>query len=112
MPQLLAGLSRVKVGLRFPVSQRITPIGVINGLIFVALNLGDAWLTNELLGMGWSEINPIVVGYGNNLLIKGLLSLVITAALLKFGKGKLLWPLNVFMLGVVVWHCAGFFGLV
>ena len=91
---------------------RISPTIGINGSVFVGLNIADAWLTKQLLAIGWWEINPIVNTYGSNIIIKGLLALAIALALVRFGKTKLLWALNAFMSAVVLWHCAGLFHLI
>lgn len=85
---------------------------VICGLIFVGLNIADAWLTNQLLNSGWQEANPIVKFYGPNMVIKGLLALAIVALLVRFGKAKLLLVLNICMLAVVLWLSAGVLGFI
>ena len=77
---------------------------IINSLAFIVLNMVDAWLTGEHLAIGNYEGNPLVAGYGSVVWFKGLLALVILIALLGFGKGKLLWVLNVCMLSVVLWN--------
>lgn len=79
---------------------------LISGLLFVGLNIVDAWLTKQLLAMGGHELNPIVATYGMNMLIKGLAALAIVLLLIKFGKEKLLWVLNFCMLAVVLWNGA------
>lgn len=73
-------------------------------IAFVGLNLADAWLTTELLAAGGGEVNPLVSAYGSNLLvIKGFLALAIAFLLVRFGKSKLLWVLNLCMVAVVLW---------
>ena len=79
-------------------------IAICNGLLFVGLNVADAWLTKEHLAIGNYESNPLVVGYGSVVWFKGLLALVILIVLLGLGKAKLLWVLNVSMLSVVLWN--------
>lgn len=81
--------------------------GAIGGLLFIGLNIADAWLTNQVLEAGWHEINPVVSSYGTNMVIKGFLALAIVVALVRFGKTRLLWLLNIFMLAVVLWLGAG-----
>ena len=75
----------------------------INGLVFVGLNLADAWVTKQLLAHGGSEANVLVSLYGSNMLIKGFLALAIVVVLVRLGKAKLLWVLNVCMVVVVLW---------
>ena len=77
---------------------------ICNGIVFVGLNMVDAWLTREHLAIGNYEGNPLVVGYGSAVWFKGLLALAIIIVLLGLGKAKLLWVLNVSMLSVVLWN--------
>lgn len=100
------------VEMKLPSSQSLSPTAGINCVLFVGLSIADAWLTGQLLTIGWWEINPIVLSYGSNMVIKGFLALAIALALVRFGKTKLLWPLNLFMMAVVLWHCAGYFHLI
>ena len=93
-------------------SRSISRAAAICGLIFVGLNIADAWLTKQLLTSGWQEANPIVNFYGPNILIKGLLALAIVALLVRFGKAKFLPVLNICMLAVVLWLSAGVLGFI
>ncbi len=95
--------------MRLPSSHSISRAAIISGLLFVALNIVDAWLTRQLLGLGWQEINPLVIHYGANIWIKGFLAIAIALALVAFGKTKLLWALNICMFAVVLWLCGGLF---
>ncbi len=85
----------------------ISPTDVINLLLFVGLNIGDAWLTSQVLDSGWQELNPIVRLYGGNMVAKAFVALATTLVLVRFGKAKLLWILNIFMLVLVLWLSAG-----
>jgi len=76
----------------------------MNGLLFIGLNLADAWFTGELIALGDGEANSIVSAYANSLIIKGLLSLAAVTILVATGKAKLLGLLNVCMLLVVIWN--------
>jgi len=75
----------------------------INGLVFVGLNLADAWVTQQLLAHGGGEANVIASAYGSSMLIKGFLALAIVLVLVRLGKAKLLWVLNACMVAVVLW---------
>jgi len=75
----------------------------INGLMFVGLNLADAWVTKQLLAHGGGEANVIASAYGSDMLIKGFLALAIVLVLVRLDKAKLLWALNVCMVAVVLW---------
>jgi len=79
-------------------------VAICNGLLFIGLNIADAWLTKGLIAMGCREGNSIVVAYGTNMVIKGFLALAIVLALIRFGKTKLLWILNICMLVIVLWN--------
>ena len=81
-----------------------TRASICSSLAFSALNILDAWLTRQLIAMGGREANPIVVPYGDNMLIKGLLALVIVLLLVRFARTNLLWILNVCMLAIVLWN--------
>lgn len=77
-------------------------------ILFVALNLVDAWLTKQAFALGETELNPVVrcFGYGDNLVIKGLLALTIALVFWRFGRTHLFWYLNILMLIVVFWNTA------
>jgi|GEM_PF-1842615 len=81
-------------------------MAIVSGSLFVGLNVADAWLTRRALCMGALELNPIAVHFGDSLVIKGLLALVIVLTIVHFGKPKLLWPLNLGMFAVVLWNSA------
>ena len=93
--------------MRLPSSHSLSRATVISGLIFVGLNIVDAWLTKQLLGLGWQEINPFVVHYGANIVIKGFLASAVVLVLVAFGKAKLVWVLNICMFAVVLWLGSG-----
>ncbi len=73
-------------------------------VIFVGLNLADAWLTRTVLAIGAVEANPIAVYFGTSMIAKGLLATAIILAIYWFGKEKMLWWANFIMFGVVVWN--------
>jgi len=80
-----------------------TLAGGINGLMFIGLNLADAWVTKQLLAHGGGEANAIASTYGDDMLIKGFLALAIALLLVRLGKAKLLSVLNICMVAVVFW---------
>jgi hypothetical protein len=67
----------------------------IHGLLFIGLNVLDAWLTNKLVSIGGQEMLWWLASFNSNMLVKGLLALVIVVVLVHLGKSKLLWLLNV-----------------
>ena len=81
-------------------------MAIVSGLLFIGLNVADAWLTRQALAMGAFELNQVAVHFGDSMLIKGLLALGVVLALVRFGKPKLLWPLNLGMFAVVLWNSA------
>jgi hypothetical protein len=77
-------------------------------VFFIALNLVDAWLTKQALALGSDEANPLVryFNFGDDLLLKGLLALVIALFVLCLRKSHLFRYLNIAMLVIVVWNMA------
>ncbi|NQT31426.1 MAG: hypothetical protein HQ588_03750 [Deltaproteobacteria bacterium] len=75
-------------------------------VIFVVLNVTDAYLTKVGLMAGAVEINPLMAGIGSNMIFKGLIGIAVVFALYFLGKEKILWLLNFGMLGVVLWNSA------
>jgi hypothetical protein len=74
-------------------------------VVFIGLNILDAWLTKLALGAGNYELNPFLgMRLGSSMLIKGLISAGIVMALVLFKRGNLLKPLSLGMLLVCVWN--------
>ncbi len=77
-----------------------------SGIIFVGLNVCDAYLTKTALSMGAAELNPLATIWGSDLIAKVLVAIGIVLILYFFNKEKLLWPVNMLFLGVVLWNLA------
>ena len=75
-------------------------------VLFVGLNMADAWLTKGALKLGAIELNPVTVGWGSNVIAKGTVAIIVILALYWFYKEKLLRPLNFVLFGVVLWNLA------
>ena len=75
-------------------------------VLFVGLNMADAWLTKGALNLGAIELNPVTVGWGSNVIAKGTVAIIVILALYWFYKEKLLRPLNFVLFGVVLWNLA------
>ncbi len=75
-------------------------------ILFVGLNIADAWLTKSALNLGAIELNPVTVGWGSNVIAKGAVAIIVILALYLFYKEKLLLPLNFVLFGVVLWNLA------
>ena len=73
-------------------------------MIFLALNLADAWLTKMALALGAIEVNPIASFLGTSIMLRIVLVIVTLAVLYWFGKERLLWGINLLFLGVVLWN--------
>jgi hypothetical protein len=76
------------------------------GIVFIALNLGDAYLTKVALSLGALEVNPLVTTWGSSLIAKGLVATGIALLLYAFRKEKLLWAVNILLLGIILWNFA------
>lgn len=86
----------------------LTLIALINGLVFVGLNVVDAWLTTQLVSIGGQEMFWWLASLNSNMLVKGLLALVIVFAFIWVGKSKLLWLLNIGISVVVLINSLSF----
>lgn len=102
----------MRVDTKVTSNQSISLTTGISALLFVVLNIADAWLTREVLAIGWQEVNPVVNPYGTNIVIKGFLALAIVLLLVRFGKPELLRVLNVCWLVLVFWLAAGVLGFI
>jgi hypothetical protein len=71
---------------------------------FVVLNILDAHITGVSLALGSSELNPIAMAFGSNILLKALIACAIGIALVLFKRGKLLKPLVLGMSLIVMWN--------
>ncbi len=93
----------ITVGALMRLPLTVTPANLGNGLIFVGLNIADAWVTKQLLAHGGGEANSIASAYASSMLAKGFLALAIVLILIRLDKVKLLKVLNMCMVAVVVW---------
>ena len=75
-------------------------------VMFVALNLADAYLTKTSLAVGAIEFNPLMLYSGSSLIIKGLLAAAVVFVLYSFGREKVLVPLNFLLCGLIMWNAA------
>ena len=80
-------------------------------IMFMTLNLMDAYLTKAALVMGATEINPFMTSIGGNIIVKGLIAIALVFILYCFKKERVLWPLNFIFLGIVLWNLAGYAAL-
>jgi hypothetical protein len=96
-------VARLKWAVADPVLSRT----ILFCLVFVGLNILDAWLTGLALGIGHYELNPFLgTRFGSNMLVKGLISAGIVVALVLFKRDGLLKPLNLGMSLICAWNCA------
>lgn len=83
---------------------------IVTGIAFVLLNTLDAYLTRIALAIGAREANPFLdIAFRTDILLKGLVAIVIVAALAFWGRCSLLKWLNRVMLAVVLWNAVVIF---
>ncbi len=74
-------------------------------VVFIGLNILDAWLTRVALGLGSQELNPFLgARFGSSMLVKGLIAAGIVLALVSFKRDRLLKLLNVGMVIICAWN--------
>jgi len=94
-------MARVRRG----VGETILSRTILLCVVFIGLNILDAWLTRVALGLGSQELNPFLgVRFGSSLLVKGLIALGIVMALVLFKRDRLLKLLNVGMVVICAWN--------
>jgi len=90
---------------KWAVTETVLTRTILLCVVFIGLNILDAWLTGIALGAGSYELNPFLgMRFGGNMLIKGLISVAIVAALVLFKRGGLLKPLSLGMLIICAWN--------
>ncbi len=95
-------MARLKWAVVEPISNRT----ILFCLVFIGLNILDAWLTGLALGAGHYELNPFLgAEFSSNMVVKGLVSAGIVAALILFKRGRLLKPLSLGMSLICTWNC-------
>jgi hypothetical protein len=75
-------------------------------VLFVALNIADAYLTKIGLMAGAIEINPLMSVIGSSILLKGLIGIAVALVLYFLSKERMLWLLNIALFGIVLWNSA------
>jgi len=94
------------VRFKWAVAEPVLSRTILFSVVFIGLNILDAWLTGLALGAGHYELNPFLgMKFGSNMLVKGLISAGIVAALVLFKRGRLLKPLSLGMSLVCTWNC-------
>jgi hypothetical protein len=79
--------------------------GILLCIVFIGLNIVDAWLTGLALGVGSYELNPFLgAKFGSSMLVKGLIGFLIVTAVVLSKRGGLLKPLSLGMLLICVWN--------
>jgi len=80
----------------------------LSAIVFVCFNGVDAWLTTQLLHRGGVEAFWWSASFNSNMLVKGLLALAVSLALIQLGKPRLLLWLNIGMSIVVLLNVTSF----
>lgn len=96
--------------MRVAATMRPIPVTVVATAAFVGLNIADAWLTTQLLAHKGVEAFWWSAHYNSNMVIKGFLSLLVAAVLIRWGQAKLLKWLNIAMLFVILSNGLCFLG--
>jgi hypothetical protein len=74
-------------------------------VVFIGLNILDAWLTRVALGLGSQELNPFLgMRFGSSMLVKGLIAAAIVMAVVLFKRDRLLKLLSLGMVIVCAWN--------
>jgi len=74
-------------------------------VVFIGLNILDAWLTGVALGFGSHELNPLLSPtLGSSIPFKALLAVAVVVVLLTIRRGRLLMPLSAGMALVCAWN--------
>jgi hypothetical protein len=90
---------------RWGVGETILSRTILLCVVFVGLNILDAWLTRVALGLGSQELNLFLgVRFGSSMLVKGLIAAGIVLALVLFKRDRLLRLLNVGMVVICAWN--------
>jgi hypothetical protein len=91
--------------LKWAVAETVLSRTILLCVVFIGLNILDAWLTGIALGAGSYELNPLLgMRFGSSILFKGLISAGIVTALVLFKRGRLLKPLSLGMLLICAWN--------
>lgn len=78
-------------------------------IIFIGLNILDAYLTKAGLAVGAMEVNPVAAPFASSMFLKGLVATVIVIGLYFWGKEHLLLPLCLGMFGICLWNLSQWF---
>jgi len=94
------------VRFKWAVAKPVLSSTILLCVVFIGLNILDAWLTGLALEAGNYELNPFLgASFGSNILIKGLISAGIVVALVLFKRDRLLKPLSLGMSLICTWNC-------
>jgi hypothetical protein len=87
---------------------------VLSSLLFVGLNVADAYLTRVAIGTGFAtegNMSLVAQAFGSNMLAKALLSVLAVLVMNRIGNSWSLWLANLGMFGVVFWNAAVCFAM-
>jgi len=101
----LSTITQVMARFRRAVAETVLSKIILLCVVFIGLNILDAWLTGRAIVAGSYELNPILgAKFSSSMLVKGLISAGIAMALVLFKRGRLLKPLSLGMLLICVWN--------
>ena len=77
---------------------------MLSAILFITLNLLDAYFTKVGLAIGAAEANPLMTSIGSNITAKVLMAMSLIFILYVFEKERVLWLLNFIFFGIVLWN--------
>ena len=84
-------------------------IAFMYSLCFIMLNMVDALLTSITISLGGAEFNPMAVGFGADIGLKGAIAAGIAVILILVDHARLLKPLSAGMGLAVAWNTVAMF---
>ena len=81
-------------------------VDMLTTIIFVGLNITDAFPTKTALELGAIEgnLSLLAVSCGANILIRALFAIAVVIFLYWRGRERILWGINFIIFGVVLWN--------
>jgi Domain of unknown function (DUF5658) len=95
----------IMVRLKGAAAETVLSRTILLCVVFIALNILDAWLTRIAVRLGSQELNPFLgMRFGSSILVKGLIAAGIVVALVLLKRDKLLKLLSVGMVVICAWN--------
>jgi hypothetical protein len=85
-------------------SRRRDRVDIILKLVFLSLQLVDLILTILAVRFGWSELNPLMQGSTNSLILMSVIKFLVPVAISWFVPGRWLVPAILLLCGILGWN--------